>query len=89
MILHFTNHAYPTNPTHLINLISMDDLKYSVAFSQINRLGATKIELLKRLIRIAGELNIIQNNKYLELESDLQEISKMTNGWIKYLTTAR
>jgi len=51
MILHFTNHAYLTNPTHLTNLISMDDLKYSVAFSQINRLGAKKIELLKNYFR--------------------------------------
>lgn len=51
----------------------------------------TKIELLKRLIRIVNELNIIPNNKYLELELDLQELSKMTNGWIKYLlqNTAR
>ena len=47
-----------------------------------------KIELLKKLIRISNELDIIPNNKYIELESDLQEISKMTNGWIKYLTTS-
>jgi len=44
-----------------------------------------KIEVLKRLIRIMPELNIIQFEKYIELEFDLQEISKMTNGWIKYL----
>ena len=31
------------------------------------------------------ELKIIHNEKYIELEADLQEISKMTNGWIKYL----
>ena len=44
-----------------------------------------KIELLKRLIRISNELDIVPNDKYLETESDLQEISKMTNGWIRYL----
>lgn len=44
-----------------------------------------KIEILKRLLRIAYELSIIENKKYLLLESDLQEISKMTNGWLKYL----
>lgn len=44
-----------------------------------------KIEVLKRLIRIAYELNIIGNKNYINLESDLQEISKMINGWIKYL----
>src|SRR3989344_789175 len=44
-----------------------------------------KIEVLKRLIRITYELNVIESKKYINLESDLQEISKMTNGWIKYL----
>jgi hypothetical protein len=43
-----------------------------------------KIETLKRLIRIASELNIINSKRYLELELDLQEISKMANGWLKY-----
>lgn len=45
-----------------------------------------EIEVLKRLVRIAYELKIIESKIYLQLESDLQEISRMTNGWIKYLT---
>ena len=45
----------------------------------------TEIEILKRLVRIIYELNLITNNQYIELESNLQEISKMTSGWIKYL----
>ncbi len=44
-----------------------------------------KIEILKRLIRTENELNIIETKIYLDLEQRLQEISKMTNGWIKYL----
>ena len=48
-----------------------------------------KIELLKNLIRIIYELNIINYKQYIDLESDLQEISKMTNGWIKYLDTKK
>ena len=44
-----------------------------------------KIEVLKRLFRIANEINIIENKTYLNFELDLQELSKMTNGWIKYL----
>lgn len=44
-----------------------------------------KIEKLKRFIRIIYEIDVIFNKTYLELESDLQEISRMTNGWIKYL----
>ncbi|MEK7609329.1 MAG: four helix bundle protein [Patescibacteria group bacterium] len=45
-----------------------------------------EIEVLKRLVRIAYELKIIESGIYLQLESNLQEISKMTNGWIRYLT---
>lgn len=44
-----------------------------------------KIEILKRLFRIMLDLKIIEDKKYIELEFDLIEISKMTNGWIKYL----
>ncbi len=43
-----------------------------------------RIEKLKRFIRIIYELDIIPNKTYLDLESDLQEISRMANGWIKY-----
>jgi hypothetical protein len=44
-----------------------------------------KIEMLKRLLRLTYELNIIKDKQYINLESSLQEMSKMTNGWIKYL----
>jgi len=44
-----------------------------------------KIEILKRLFRITNELNIIETKRYIDIELSLQEISKMTNGWIKYL----
>lgn len=44
-----------------------------------------KIESLKILFRVAYEIGIIEQKKYIELELDLQELSKMVNGWIKYL----
>jgi len=43
-----------------------------------------KIELTKRLIRLMMELNIVTTKKYLFLETDLQEISKMATSWHKY-----
>lgn len=42
-------------------------------------------EILKRLIRLMHELDIIKIKDYLSLQKQLQEISKMANGWIKYL----
>lgn len=43
-----------------------------------------KIEITKKLIRLANELKIINLKQYLYLEKDLIEISKMANGWQKY-----
>ena len=48
----------------------------------------SKIELLKILFRISLNCQIIFNNEYLEMESKLQEIGKMTQGWIKYARNA-
>ena len=43
-----------------------------------------KIELLKILYRIALNCQMIDGQKYLETEKDLQEAGKQTQGWIKY-----
>lgn len=43
------------------------------------------IETGKRLIQIIWELKIITDKKYLLFEQRLQQISKMSSGWIKYL----
>lgn len=50
-------------------------------------LGARiKIEAFKRFVRLMKETNIIQEKHYLRLTKSTEEISKMTNGWIKYLS---
>ena len=43
-----------------------------------------KIELSKILIRVCLHCKIIEFNTYLELQNKLQEIGKMTQGWVKY-----
>lgn len=45
-----------------------------------------KLDLLKVLIRLCKDLKILDNKKYLLLESYLQEIGKMLGGWIKAST---
>jgi len=42
-----------------------------------------KLDLLKILLRLAKDTRAINNNKYLELQSTLQEIGKMLGGWIR------
>ena len=43
-----------------------------------------EIEILKHLIRIEFELNIIKEKSYLSIQEKLQEISKEAVGWEKY-----
>jgi hypothetical protein len=42
------------------------------------------VELLKNLVRVAYELDILDKNTYLDIQIDLQKISKMGAGWLKY-----
>jgi len=55
--------------------------------SKLNSLKSLRvqIEILKRLIRHELELKIIDSQDYWRLQNQLEEISKMTSGWIKYL----
>ncbi|MBU1180366.1 hypothetical protein KJ885_05465 [Patescibacteria group bacterium] len=39
---------------------------------------------MKKFIRLMHELNLIQLKNYLLLQKQLQEISKMATGWMKY-----
>jgi len=50
----------------------------------LNRLQI-KIEVFKRLARLAGDLKIIEQAQYLSLAQQGITISKMTAGWLKYL----
>ncbi len=49
------------------------------------KLARVKIEILKRVIRLTRELDIIEDSHYLNLEMRLQEISKMLAGWLKFV----
>jgi L-cystine uptake protein TcyP (sodium:dicarboxylate symporter family) len=44
----------------------------------------SKVELLKILFRIVLNCSIIEARQYLEIEAKIQEIGKMTQGWIKF-----
>lgn len=47
------------------------------------------VETLKQLVRLMQDLEIIESSAYIFFEEQLQEISKMTAGWIKYLDTEK
>jgi len=45
----------------------------------------TEIEMAKQLVRMETETHVIPDTCYLLWQEKLQEISRMTAGWIKYL----
>jgi four helix bundle protein len=49
------------------------------------RLAASKLDLLRLLIRLAKDCKCLDNKAYLELESQLHEIGRMLGGWLKSL----
>lgn len=49
--------------------------------------ASTKLDLAKIFIRLCKDLKILDNKKYLALESSLQEIGKMLGGWIRSSST--
>lgn len=42
-----------------------------------------KLQILKKLIRLGKDIQIINGKKYIFLEKELFEIGKMLGGWLK------
>ncbi len=47
--------------------------------------ASVKFDALKIFVRLAWELKILDDKKYAELQTYLQEIGKMIGGWLKSL----
>jgi hypothetical protein len=45
--------------------------------------ASIRLDVLKVLIRLCKDLKVLDNKKYLILESNIQEIGRMLGGWIK------
>ncbi len=72
-------------------LIFLESLLLALALPKNKRLKIlegtnAKFDVLKVLFRLARELKMIDNKKYLSLESKVQEIGKMLGGWIRSLS---
>ncbi len=46
-----------------------------------------KLDILKFFLRISWELKILDNQKYISLSEQMQEIGRMVGGWKKGLET--
>lgn len=69
-------------------LIFMELILYAAGLKKTKKLkileeASSKLDTLKVLFRIAWEMQMLDNKKYLSLEGKLQEIGRMIGGWIR------
>ena len=44
---------------------------------------SNKLDILKVFIRLANDLDVLSDNRYILCQNHIQEIGKMLGGWIK------
>lgn len=49
--------------------------------------ASVKLNILRFLVRLAREIKVIDDKKYLALETAIDEIGRMLGGWIKSVAT--
>jgi hypothetical protein len=68
-------------------IIDILELLFTIPFSPTKSVilehMSMKLDLLKVLFRLAKDTQSISTNKYLELQTILQEIGRMLGGWIR------
>lgn len=69
----------------LESLTLANQLKKSEKSSVLQK-ASLSLDRTKVLIRLCKDLKIIDNKKYLILETTLQEIGRMLGGWLKATT---
>jgi len=69
----------------LLELLASAEMSPATTKIQYLNRASIKLDFLKVLIRMLYELKIINQPKYLEFETHLQEVGKMLGGWIKSL----
>ena len=47
--------------------------------------ASVKLDALKFFLRLARQLDILDQKKYIALQTELQDIGKMLGGWLRSL----
>lgn len=68
-------------------ILDLLELLFSIPFaphkSETLKHMSVKLDLLKVLFRLAKDTHSISTGKYLEFQTQLQEIGKMLGGWMR------
>lgn len=69
----------------ILKLSIQASLEVRLAKEQVIRKLRIEIEALKHLIRVESELKVVKEKEYLSIQEKLQEISKESVGWERYI----
>lgn len=69
-------------------LLFMELILFAIALDKLRKLkileeANSKFDVLKVLFRMARELKLLDNKRYLSLEAKAQDIGKQLGGWIR------
>lgn len=75
-------------------LVFLESISSAVGLPKEQKLSvllkaSAKLDTLKILFRMACELKMLDNKKYLSLQVKIQDIGKMLGGWMKSLCEKR
>ncbi|HEY4505331.1 MAG TPA: four helix bundle protein [Candidatus Paceibacterota bacterium] len=80
-------HAYIEGlARNILELLISASFSYKNKKPEVLEKARILLEVLKHFVRVEYELHIIDEKAYIRIESGIIETSKMTNGWIKYLS---
>ena len=71
---------------NILELLISASFSYKNKKPEVLEKARILLEVLKHFVRVEYELHIIDEKAYIRIESGIIETSKMTNGWIKYLS---
>jgi len=69
-----------------LGVLQANQVNGAEKLSLLNQVS-NKIDLLRILIRLAHDIKNIDQKKYLNLQSHLDEIGRMLGGWMKNIRT--
>jgi len=71
----------------IVESVSLASIQIKTLREPIVHKASCKIEVLKLLVRLSYDLNLINDHQYISLEDQVNEIGRMVGGWIKSLRT--
>src|SRR3989338_4003174 len=69
-------------------LETLEEILFAIQTSKVEKIpmlerASVKINLLRVLVRLAHDIKVIDDKKYLAIEASIDEIGRMLGGWLR------